>query len=159
MTVENQLHLARCRIIKSYFWDKVIQLIKMVGGETPHTAAEHTEYILLGRVSDEKQADQIAVGVLALAWRVLYAETVSAHIDKHNVDSGRALKRLATLLAERLTAYGEKWKKWCNTHVHTTKQNTIPIKYQERRIISQDIFGHYANQSIQRSVRKWQDTI
>ena len=155
-TIENQLHLARCRIIKTYFWDKVIQLIKTVGGETPNTTAEHTEYIILGRVSDVKHADQIAIGILALAWRVLYAETVSAHIDKHNVDSSRALKRLATLITERLTAYGEKWKKWCDTRVHTTKQNTIPIKYQERGIISQDIFGHY---TINPEIQKWHDAI
>ena len=106
-TLENQLHLphlaapARCRIIKSYFWDKVIQLIKMVGGETPHSTTEHIEscieYVLLGRVSDEKHADPIAVGILALAWRVLYAETVSAHIDKHNVDPSRAqIKKTST---------------------------------------------------------------
>ena len=31
----------------------------------------------------------------------LYAETVSAHIDKHNVDPGRAPKRLADLLKEK----------------------------------------------------------
>ena len=155
-TIENQLHLARCRIIKSHFWDRVIQLIKKVGGETPNAAAEHTEYILLGRVSDTKHADQTAVGILALAWRILYAETVSAHIDKHNVDSCRALKRLATMLKERLTAYGEKWKSWCDTRVHTTKQNTIPIKYQERGIISQDIFGHY---TINPEIQKWHDAI
>ena len=55
-------------------------MVRTVGGETPHSATEHIEYILLGRVSDEKHADPIAVGILALAWRVLYAETVSAHI-------------------------------------------------------------------------------
>ena len=83
-----------------------------MGDEIPGTASEHTEYILLGRVSDTDHTGPIGAGILALAWRALYAETVSAHIDKHNVDSGRALKRLADLLKERLpvVAYGKKWQ-------------------------------------------------
>lgn len=155
-TQENQLHLARCRIIKCYFWDKVLQLIEAVGDEIPGTASEHTEYILLGRVSDTDHTGPTGAGILALAWRALYAETVSAHIDKHNVDSGRALKRLADLLKERLVAYGEKWQSWCNVHVHTTKQSTIPLKYQERGVISQDIMGHY---TINPEIQKWKDAI
>ena len=84
------------------------------------------------------------------------ARVIALAIDKHNVDPSRALKRLAVLLKERLRAYGAKWKKWCDTHVHTTKQSTIPIKYQERGIISQDIFGHY---TINPEIQKWHDAI
>ena len=107
-------------------------------------------------MSDTDHTGPIGAGILALAWRALYAETVSAHIDKHNVDSGRALKRLADLLKERLVAYGEKWQSWCNVHVHTTKQSTIPLKYQERGVISQDIMGHY---TINPEIQKWKDAI
>ena len=151
--LENQIHLARCRIINRDFWDKVLKLIEDLGGDIPATRSERTEYLIAGRINNTQYVKDMETGIIALAWRVLYAETVSAHIDKQNVNARKALGRLTSLLQERLIAYGERWKKWCDTRTHTSQKNTIPLKYQERGVISQDPMGNY---TINPRIRAWE---
>ena len=64
-----------------------------MGGDIPATRSERTEYLIAGRTNNTQYVKDMETGIIALAWRVLYAETVSAHIDKQNVNVRKALGR------------------------------------------------------------------
>jgi len=97
----------------------------------------------LFRVTDKHVATNAEVGILTLAWRCLYAETVGSHVDKRTLRLGRALKRFAKLLRSRLWAYGEKWERWVHTGRDKAIPHVIPMKHHDKQVIASDWIGQY----------------
>ena len=62
-----------CPHIPGEFWNKICDFI----GKFEETGDNKTLYCLFGRVADKKCAKGDATGILQLAWRCLYAETVA----------------------------------------------------------------------------------
>ena len=141
--IERQQHLAECPIIWDEYWKHVIELLCRVGAAVPLAGRHMTAYLTLFRVTDDHGATSAEVGILTLAWRCLYAETVGAHIDKRVLKLGRALKRLGNMLRSRLRAYGEKWKKWVESGRDREDPHVIPQKHHNKQVIDSDWVGEY----------------
>ena len=54
-----------------------------------------------------------------------------------------AYKRTLQMIISRLTAYGEKWKKWCTVNANTQKKKIIPLRYRDRVLLQQERTGKY----------------
>ena len=139
---ENQRHLVACHILRSQYWDHVLELIYRLGEPIPKDC-ELEAYLILGRVASGKAVHHAAAGILALAWRCLYAETTRAHVERKSLRLFAARRRLGSLLRTRVTAYGEKWLKWVHTGIHLEEPRVIPKKYHERGVIRQGWEGEY----------------
>ena len=109
-TRENQEHFVRCPWLKGGFWNYVIELIYRVGGIIPDQG-DIPAYLIGGRISGDTYVQEEA-GILFLAWRCLYAETVRSHVEKKALRLLTARKRLGGMLRARLQAYGSTWERW-----------------------------------------------
>ena len=54
-----------------------------------------------------------------------------------------AYKRTLQMIISRLTAYGEKWKKWCTVNANTQKKKIIPLRFRDRVLLQQERTGKY----------------
>ena len=98
---------------------------------------------VLGIMSEEKIVDKEGAGLLALAWRCLYAEIVSARIESTEPDLEKALRRTVSMLVGRVKAYGEKWRRWHLRNRHTTKKSVIPLRHRNYKMIEVEEDGTY----------------
>ena len=89
-TNESMLHLAVCGVIKAEFWDRVATLLDKLNiprGTGPR-------FWITGRRTDGKYIDVEGAGILFLAWRCLYAETVRARINNEHLKLKHAYARV-----------------------------------------------------------------
>ena len=98
---ESMLHLAECSEIRDAFWNEWLSLMKKLGIKCNNNAI----FLVLGVLGPDKVVDKEGAGMLAIAWRCLYAEIVSARVDRKQVDLARALKRATAMLISRIKAY------------------------------------------------------
>ena len=67
---------------------------------------------IFGKKDGDRYADTEAAGVLFLAWRCLYAETVHARKEDKELNFKHAYARLILMIISRLKAQGQKWYRW-----------------------------------------------
>ena len=128
------LHLAKCSLIKKYFWDKIGELMDKLGiprGEGPR-------FWILGERHDKNFVDKEGAGLLFIAWRCLYAEIVRARILEENMNLKNAYARTILLTISRLKAQGQKWYRWFSKtkNISEHKFKIFPVKYRKRRLIT-----------------------
>jgi hypothetical protein len=85
------------------------------------------------------------VGIICMAWRILYAETVTARVNGRHLNLPRAYAKLVQLIVSRVKAYGAKWRRWYlgQRHWSATKAKTIPKEHWEYKLITSDSEGIY----------------
>ena len=130
-SLENQLHLATCVHIRRHFWRPILMLTGNLGFSFPITWDGVTAYLITLAITDTTVATREQAALVVLGWRCLYAELVGARVEDKSVRMRRALQRWSHLLIQRLTAYGEGWKRWCNTRIHTSQTCVVPPSVQE----------------------------
>ena len=96
-----------------------------------------------GRISNENVISDEASGILFVAWRVLYAEIIRSRIDNTSPNWNRAAKRGLGLLINRMTAWGEYWRRWYIKIQNTSKHQHFPKDHQSHELISIDDEAHY----------------
>ena len=107
----------------------------------------------MGRVDDEEVVDDVQAGMMFIAWRCLYAEIVKTREENEKrhqrhqrhqwPNLKKAYKRCLQMIISRVTAYGEKWRKWCKLNRGTSKKSIIPLRCRNRKLIQQDMHGDY----------------
>ena len=102
-----------------------------------------TLYCLFGRIADKKYAKGDATGILQLAWRCLYAETVAARVDKRPIDLGKTYLRVLNMALTRLKAYGYSWRIWHIKNANTSRKSVIPTEKRKRGLLQQTQDGIY----------------
>ena len=105
---ESQMHLVECTVYKTEFWSKVGSLMGRLGLDS---STDQLKWIA-GIKPNGKPVTKEEASVIFLAWRTLYAETTSAHIEGHSTKTELAFKRLVRILHTRVEAFGAKWRRW-----------------------------------------------
>ena len=129
---ESMMHLAACRDINDEFWDGVFRLMAKVNIDYNRDE----KFLILGLLDEDKITCREGLGILALSWRCLYAEITKAGIEDTEVQLHRPLKRMVAMLIGRVTAYGERWRRWYLSIQHTTKPKKVAEKYQNFKLIT-----------------------
>jgi len=138
--LETQLHFSQCPMLRIGYWDEVIKTLVDIGMKRPQNISS---FLTLGKINNGTYIDNNFSGIMFLAWRCLYAETTSAHIENTTANLDKALTRLWSMVVSRLTAYGTRWKKWVETHTGTLQNRGIPEAHRDKTVLYQDIDGHY----------------
>ena len=95
-------------------------------------------YWILGRISDNKVVDNEAAGIIALAWRCLYAEITKKRIEGGHLNLQSTYARLVGMILSRLKANGYRWKRWYHKIQHMTNpkdRKVFPKKYRKRKLM------------------------
>ena len=95
------------------------------------------------RIDKNTQISNELAGIMALAWRCLYAEIVDSRKNSKTLSTDKAYKRLISMVHSRTTAEANRWKKWAERSEHQRKELIIPLKHREKTIYSQDPMGSY----------------
>ena len=128
------LHLAKCSHIKINYWDKVGDLmgrLKIKHGTT-----------VRGWITGEKDEggtlDEEGGGILFLAWRCLYAETVHARSSGTHLRLDHTYARLVLMMISRLKAQGVKWYRWYSRTRGQSpeKVKEFPRRYRKRKLLT-----------------------
>ena len=137
---ENALHLCNCPVITDEYWDHVIELLTKLGMDPP----EHTPaFIALGRIDSTNQIVNELAGIMALAWRCIYAEIVESRKTGSPLSTEKAHDRLISMVHSRTVAEASRWKKWVDKSLFQTKKETIPMKHWDKIIYTQEPMGEY----------------
>ena len=83
----------------------------------------------------DKVCDRETAGILALAWRCLYAEITRSRIENTDFNLQKALSRVLNMLKSRILAYGTKWRRWYMRTSRTTRAKKVPRKHQKYKLI------------------------
>ena len=112
-----------------------------------------TVMILLGAIDGDTVVSPEQTGMLELAWRCLYAETVSARVEPHPVALRKAVARMLRLLIERLEGTARRWYRWYQSIRHTSRAQQFPERYRHKQltetaedathVIHQDVWDRY----------------
>ena len=138
---ESMLHLAICRVINVEFWDKIAALLDKLGiprGTGPR-------FWITGERSDGKYIDLEGAGILFLAWRCLYAETVRARTNNEQLNLKHAYARVILMSISRLKAQGQKWYRWYSRTrgISEHKLKPFPRRYRKRRLMTTTATAEY----------------
>ena len=136
---ESQLHLIKCGRIRAQFWNELMDWMEEVGINMERSET----FLAFGILNNNKLTSREGLGVIAVAWRCLYAEITQARIDSRQLKLSAALKRTASMLHARVTAYGEKWLKWARSNRKTSNPKEIPKKHQNHVLIKTHPDGTY----------------
>ena len=88
--------------------------------------------------------DQATAGIIAIAWRCLYAEITNSKIHDHPLNLERALLRTFQMIISRLRAYGLRWKRWSIKNSNTSQKWIVPESYRDRGLIKQTFDGEFS---------------
>ena len=139
---ERVYHLCMCSVLRTEFWSHFLELCRRRGV----AIASNNEIGMMlatGRINDEQVIDDEASGIIFIAWRVLYAEIIHSRIEETRPSWKRAAKRGIGLLINRMTAWGEYWRKWYKKIRNTSKAQPFPRDHQKHTLISIDDSAHY----------------
>ena len=136
---ESQLHLVECQHINAGFWVKIEKLLETLG----LPAENHPSFWILGELQNGRIACAETQGILCLAWRALYAETVKAHLDDQPLRIQHAYFHTVRYVISRAKAYGQKWKTWYNAQRYHHNDRLFPEKHRKHAIIKLDERANY----------------
>ena len=101
-------------------------------------------FVLTGAASQTKAASPAQLGFLHIMTRCLYAEMVSARIEGTRPNLKKVYSRGLDMVITRLKAYGSKWRTWCHRNNHTPNKSVIPMRHQDKEILTQQPTGEYS---------------
>ena len=135
--LEGMLHLVECEKIREDYWFHIISLMSDLGLNPPSEQDELELFLLFGMKGEDKVYDRETAGMIALAWRCLYAEIVKSRIEDKELElTKHALTRFAKMLKSRVTAYGVRWRRWYMRTSRTTRFKLVPKRHQKYKLIA-----------------------
>ena len=128
---ESMLHLARCTIITRDYWTRIENLLKQL--DIPE--GNGPRFWITGERQDGQYADREGAGVIFLAWRCLYAETIQARTKNVHLNLKRTYTRLILMIISRLKAQGLKWYRWFSRTRGHRETKDFPVEYRQRKLM------------------------
>lgn len=117
-----------------------MELFRQLEVPTPEVRGD---FLLAGQISDEERLPHELNGILFISWRCLYAEITHAHATGQGPDTLKAFTRAVSMIIGRLTAYGEKWKRWVIAGSNLDPPRIIPHKHHEKIVLTNTVEGDY----------------
>ena len=138
---ESMSHLATCQHIRRGFWQKLeslMQRLGMKGGTRPR-------FWIFGERDDGTYADNEEMGIVFLAWRCLYAETVHARKETTKLRFDATYARTVLMIISRLKAQGQKWYRWYSKTrgISRKKVKQFPKQYRKRKLLTTEADAAY----------------
>ena len=142
---ESMRHLAECHSIRLSLWIPLLELMEKTGITIPQDEDDITLFLIFGMLNEKEICCREAAAVIALGWRVLYAEIIRCRADElwEDLDLDKALKRAHAMLESRLKAHGERWKRWFMRTRHTAKASIVPPKQRDKKLIQISPIAEY----------------
>ena len=105
----------------------------------------YKRFWITGERSDGKYIDVEGAGILFLAWRCLYAETVRARTNDEQLKLKHAYARVILMSISRLKAQGQKWYRWYSRTrgISEHKLKPFPRRYRKRRLMTTTATAEY----------------
>ena len=102
-------------------------------------------YVILGIQGTTKFAgiDREEAGVMQIAWRCLYAQSVKAKLEGGYLNLEEAVYKTLRLTLARVIAHGNKWRNWYRRQAGHVTPKTFPEKHQEKTLITFDDSARY----------------
>ena len=140
---ERILHLVECGVIFRDFWRHLLAFWAQFSSFLEASSnIERTTLLIFGVVQNRAMKPDQA-GMLAIAWRCLYAEIVSSRDLARAADFTRPLQRTFGLTIIRLDAYGYRWRRWwASQHMHTEGKD-IPESCRDRPLLDTERDGKW----------------
>ena len=140
------LHLVVCGVIEVEFWDRIARLLDRLGiprGTGPR-------FWIAGELPGGKYVDVEGAGILFLAWRCLYAETIRARANNEHLKLKHAYARVVLMAISRLKAQGQKWYRWYSRTrgISELKVKEFPKRYRKRRLMTTTAKAEYEISSV-----------
>ena len=128
-------------MIKAEFWDRIATLfgkLGIPGGSGPR-------FWITGERADGKYVDVEGAGILFLAWRCLYAETVRARTNNESLKLKHAYARVVLMSISRFKAQGQKWYRWYSRTrgISEPKVKKFQRRYRKRRLMKTTSTAEY----------------
>ena len=150
---ESQQHLIECRMIKEYFWRRVVEIAEDLGllPECTKTrdfrmSVQKWGSLLIAGQIDGKVVSKEATAVLCWAWRALYAEIISKRTGNQGaLDFERAVWITYRYAFSRVTAEGYKWRRWYlrQRFWQEGKRKNMAEKYRHSCLLQYDEEANY----------------
>ena len=102
-------------------------------------------YAILGITGTrkDKSINREEAGVIQMAWRTLYAQTVKTKLEGGHLNLPEAVYKTLRLTLSRVKAYGNKWQTWYRRQAGRTKPKTFPEEHQQHALITLDDSANY----------------
>ena len=113
------------------FWDEILATMRATGIPCDRTNA----FIILGIRANDQPVSPEGAGMLAIAWRCLYAEVTASRVEERGLDLNKALRRTLAMVISRVKAYGEKWNLWYRKTRLTSRHRKVAVRYQNYKLI------------------------
>ena len=138
---ESQEHLWECQQIQRGFWEPLWGSLERMNLNPKKEAT----YAILGvtGVRKDKSINREEAGIIHMAWRTLYAQTVKTKLEGGYLDLPEALYKTLRLTLSRVKAYGHKWQAWYRRQAGRTKPKTFPEEHQQHALITLDDSANY----------------
>ena len=141
---ESQLHLAECEDIRRDFWAPILEVISEVGLALPQSEDELPLFLILGLISPTEVCSVETAGAIALGRRCLYAEIQRCRGDEGaQLNLRRAAIRTLSMIQSRVTAFGEKWRRWYLRIHHTSKAQLVAPRHRKFKLLAVSQFAEY----------------
>ena len=136
----SQQHLMECQVIKTQFWDKVVEYMEALDLE-----AENTPHFWMGVQANKKPVTSEQATVIVIAWRALYAADVHARLNDKNMNLRNAFRQMTRLVLSRVKAHGAKWRRWyINQRLwQVQKRKVFPLEHRRNKLITFDATARY----------------
>jgi len=138
---ESQEHLWECQQIQRGFWEPLWGSIERMGLNPKKEAT----YAILGITGarKDKSINREEAGIIQMAWRTLYAQTVKTKLEGGHLNLPEAVYKTLRLTLSRVKAYGNKWQTWYRRQAGRTKPKTFPEEHQQHALITLDDSANY----------------
>ena len=141
---ESQLHLAECEDIRRDFWAPILEVVDEAGLMLPQDEDDLPLFLIFGLISTTQVCSTETAGAVALGWRCIYAE-----IQRCRGDAGATLNlrnaaiRALSMLQSRITAFGERWRRWFLRTHHTSRAQLVAPRHRKFKLIKVSQFAEY----------------
>ena len=135
---ESQEHLWTCQIIQQEFWGPILEDMRNLGMNPSSEAA----YGILG-IHRSHRATKEELGVLQMAWRNLYAQSVKTKLEEGEMDLPLAVYKTWRLVLSRVQAHGNLWRRWFLKQTGHIRPKIFPLQHRKHKLIELDEEANY----------------
>ena len=99
-------------------------------------------YSILG-IHRGHRATKEELGVLQMAWRNLYAQSVKTKLEEGEMDLPLAVYKTWRLVLSRVQAHGNLWRRWFLKQTGHIRPKIFPLQHRKHKLIELDQEANY----------------
>ena len=119
-------------------------MINEVGLTLPQDEDDLPLFLIFGLISTTDVCSEETAGMIALGWRCLYAEIQRCRGDEGaQLNLRQASVRTLSMIQSRVTAFGERWRRWYLKTHHTSKAQLVAPRHRKFKLLEVNQFAEY----------------